>query len=219
MISNVKKTTFFAIVAFFVLMTIFSPTYAEPKNVLDCIENEAECEDADQIGEPFPLNDSNDGVLLQEESVGTTSLFFNVIKMLVALLFVLGLIYGILLILKKRNKLLQHHDLLENLGGISLGQNKSLQLIRIGSHIYVVGVGEHVDLMLEITEPEVLDALLNQENETEKESFFNQLFSRTEKDANEKQLFVNQLKEELNKLQNNRKKLVHKTIKKDDEHV
>src|SRR5690606_36947570 len=75
----------------------------------------------------------------------------------IALLFVLSLIYGIVLILRKRNRLLEQNDIIENFGGITVGPNKSIQLIRIGSHVYAVGVGDHVDLMLEITEPEVIE--------------------------------------------------------------
>src|SRR5699024_1479223 len=142
-----------------------------------------------------------------------------IIKMVVALFFVLALIYIILLVLRRRNKLLQNHDLLENLGGISLGQNKSLQLIRIGSHIYVVGVGEHVDLMLEITEPEVLESLLNAESSNEEIPFLKGLFTKEKNKVDDKHDFMSQLDDELNKLQKNREKLVHKAVEKDDEHV
>src|SRR5699024_9831955 len=142
---------------------VVPPAIAQPANVLDCLEHGEDCEE--DRNEVVHLDESNvETDLVGNESFKASSLFFNIIKMIVALFFVLALIFNIILVIRRRNKLLQNHDLLENLGGISLGQNKSLQLIRIGSHIYVIGVGEHVDLMLEITEPEVLEALLNAEN-------------------------------------------------------
>lgn len=219
MIVNNKK---FYIVLFltslFFLSIVTQPVYAEqPSSVLDCLENEEDCEE-EQIESPEETNDTNDGDLVGGDSFQSTSLFFNVLKMIVALLFVLALIYGIVLVLKKRNKLMQHNDLIENLGGISVGQNKSIQLIRIGSHIYVVGVGDHVDLMLEVTEPEVIEALLDQENKEGQESLLGQLFQRERKNREDNEQFFNQLKNELNKLQTNRNKLVQNRQKKDDEH-
>lgn len=201
------------------ITTLFvSPTLAQPVNVLDCLENGEECEEEDN--EVVDLDESNDGAdLVGNDSFKASSLFFNIVKMVVALFFVLALIYIVLLVLKRRNKLLQNHDLLENLGGISLGQNKSLQLIRIGSHVYVVGVGEHVDLMIEITEAEVLDALLHAEKSNEEIPFLQSLFSKDKAKADSKRDFMNRLDDELNKLQKNREKLVHKAVEKDDEHV
>jgi flagellar protein FliO/FliZ len=206
------------IICLFVLPMFTQPVHAQSSNVLDCIENEENCEE-EEIDSSVETDNTNDGDLVGGETLQSTSLFFNIVKMIVALLFVLALIYGIMLVLKKRNKLMQHNGLIENLGGISVGPNKSIQLIRIGSHIYVVGVGEHVELMLEIKEPEVIEALLVKEDREGQESLLGQLFQRerkTENDNNEP--FFDQLKNELNKLQTNRDKLIHNSDKKDDEH-
>lgn len=210
----------FLLIALLLMMFATYPVKAEPVNVLDCLENEEDCEEEEAETGVIETDESdNNGDLVGNDSFKASSLFFNIIKMIVALFFVLGLIYVILLFLRRRNKLLQHHELLENLGGISLGQNKSLQLIRIGSHIYVVGVGEQVDLMLEITEPEVLEALLSEESSDQEVPFLKQLLSKNENKTDEKNNFMNQLDNELNKLQNNREKLIHKAVEKDDEYV
>lgn len=195
----------------------FTTVYAEETNVLDCIENEDDCEELEEqkLKEVEKEEAKEDPLLVGEDSFKASTLFFNIIKMLVALLFILGLIYAILLFLRKRNKLLQNNHLLENMGGISLGRDQSIQLIRIGSRIYVVGVGEHVDLMLEITDQEVLEALLSEE-EVEEENFLQTILGRTKE--KQKQSFLTQLQSELDKLQENRQSLVRKKMKKDDEH-
>lgn len=200
---------------------------AQPANVLDCLENEADCEEEEQSNQneekekldDADLDEEDMSDLVGNDSFKASTLFFNIVKMIIALLFVLALIYIILLVLRKRNKLMQNHDLLQNLGGISLGQNKSIQLIRIGSHIYVVGVGEHVELMLEITEAEVLEALLATDNNAEEVSFLQSLLPRSKGKLEQSSQFINQLNDELSKLKKNREELLDKAAEKDDEHV
>lgn len=215
-----NKSKYYVIALFIcwqLLVMISLPTDAQANSVIDCLENEEDCEELiDSSGEN---SDTNNDELVGNESFEPTSLLFNVIKMIVALLFVLALIYGIVLVLRKRNKLMQHNELIENLGGISVGANKSIQLIRIGSHIYAVGVGEHVDLMLEITEPEVIEALLESNEKDAQDTFLTQLFQRKRKTENNNEQFIDQLNDELSKLQTNRETLVNNTAKKDDEHV
>lgn len=217
---NKMKSRYALIILFAICFTLFTPSVmAEQTNVLDCLENEEDCEEAEEIevidGEQSEDSDKPTD-LVGNDSFKASSLFFNMLKMVIALFFILALIYIILLFLRRRNKLLQHHNLLENLGGISLGQNKSLQLIRIGSHIYVVGVGEHVDLMLEITEPAVLEALLSEEQKEETETFLQNLLNK--KKPTDKTNFMKQLHHELSKLQKDRDEIIHKAVKKDDEH-
>lgn len=200
---------------------------AQPANVLDCLENEADCEEEEQSNQneekekldDADLDEEDMSDLVGNDSFKASTLFFNIVKMIIALLFVLALIYIILLVLRKRNKLMQDHDLLQNLGGISLGQNKSIQLIRIGSHIYVVGVGEHVELMLEITEAEVLETLLATDNNAEEVSFLQSLLPRSKGKLEQSSQFINRLNDELSKLKKNREELLDKAAEKDDEHV
>lgn len=78
----------------------------------------------EKIDEP----ESGDAEAEQDESDAVIedngSLLFDLIKMFFALLLVLALIYLLLNFLNKRNKLFQKIKTLENLGGISVGQNK-----------------------------------------------------------------------------------------------
>ncbi|WP_152444322.1 flagellar biosynthetic protein FliO [Bacillus sp. THAF10] len=79
--------------------------------------------------------------------------FFDFIKMIFALMFVLALLYLALKFINKRNKL-GGTRAIETIGGTSLGANKSLQLVKVGDNILVVGVGESISLLKEITDEE-----------------------------------------------------------------
>lgn len=210
---------FLGILFFFIplLVMSFPSTYAEEANVLDCLENEADCEEEGvDIEEDEPATSAEE--IVGSETFNASSLFFNIVKMVVALFFILALIYIIVLVLRRRNNFLQQQDIIKNLGGIGLGQNKSIQLIRIGSRIYVVGVGEHVDLMFEITDEEVLEALLTKEMDEVETPFLQQFFKKDDSKDASATPFMQQLKDELTKLQENRTKLVNKSVEKDDEH-
>lgn len=211
----------------FVLLTIFIHTnlltHGETEiNVLDCIENEKDCEEEnpDSVG-IMEKNTNNE--LLEENSFSGGSLAFSFAKMIVALFFVLAIIYIILLLLRRKNKLYQHSKMLENLGGIPLGPNRSVQLIRVGSKVYLVGVGEQIQLITEITEQDVVDSLIEQTEREETSVLQDFLSSRfrknTEKTKGSNDQFISTLHGELSKLQDNRTELIHKIVEKDDEHV
>ncbi|HJF31060.1 MAG TPA: flagellar biosynthetic protein FliO [Sporosarcina psychrophila] len=82
------------------------------------------------------------------------------IKTLFALLFVLGLLFGLLKFVNRKNRLYDKTRLMKNMGGISLGQHKSIQLVVIGESYYVIGVGEDIRLLKEITDPDEIDKLV-----------------------------------------------------------
>lgn len=75
---------------------------------------------------------------------------FDFIKMFIALAFVLLLIYFLLKFVTKRNRLVQQGQSMINLGGTSLGQNKSIQMVKVGERVLVVGVGDSISLLKEI---------------------------------------------------------------------
>lgn len=87
------------------------------------------------------------------------------IKMVLALIFVVALFYGLMKFLNKRNLTFQRNQMVQNLGGLSLGAQKSVQLLQIGKKIYLVGVGEDVQLIREITDPQEVEELIALYNE------------------------------------------------------
>lgn len=87
-----------------------------------------------------------------KESTAGSSSFGDYIRMILAFLFVIGLLLALLKFLNRRNRMFDQHRLMKNIGGLSLGQQKSIQLVHIGNSYYLVGVGNEVQLLKEITD-------------------------------------------------------------------
>ena len=94
------------------------------------------------------------------ESASVSIGAWEYIKVFLALLFVLGLLLFVLRFLNKRNMNYQQNSMIQNLGGQSLGAQKSVQLLQIGNKIYIVGVGEDVQLLQVISDPEEIEHIL-----------------------------------------------------------
>ena len=100
-----------------------------------------------------------------EESTAVGVSAWEYVKIIFALIFVVALLYGVLRFLNSRNMKYQHSKMMQNLGGISLGAQKSVQIVKIGNSLYLVGVGDNVNMLKEITddnEKETLIALYNE---------------------------------------------------------
>lgn len=100
-----------------------------------------------------------------EESAAVGVSAWEYVKIIFALIFVIALLYGVLRFLNSRNTKYQHSKMMQNLGGISLGAQKSVQIVKIGHSLYLVGVGDNVNMLKEITddnEKETLIALYNE---------------------------------------------------------
>jgi len=120
------------------------------------------------IKKPEACNDKTDPAAKKEDTVvsaaGDVSAW-EYIKMVLALIFVVALFYALMKFLNKRNLTFQRNQMVQNLGGLSLGAQKSVQLLQIGKSLYLVGVGEDVQLLREITDPQEVEALLALYNE------------------------------------------------------
>lgn len=81
----------------------------------------------------------------------------------ITVMIVLALIIGCILILikfiAKRDMPWMKNRALRSLGGIQLGQHKSMQIIDAGESVYVVGVGENVQLIDKISDPDELEQI------------------------------------------------------------
>lgn len=207
----------FGIVLAFFLAPSF--TYAE-MNVKDCLESE-DCFESEAV----PAEQLNEEQLLDNEEFEQPSFALNIIKTIVALLLVLALIYLLLMFLKRRNQMYQQSSVLQNLGGVSVGQNKSVQLVRVGDKVFLIGVGENVEMLEEVTDESLKEQLLhtNAEN-SEQFPLLQQLFQKKKKkgiisSARDNQSFTDAFNEELTKLKENRKQYVDRYLhdKKDDD--
>ncbi|OGX60719.1 MAG: hypothetical protein A2189_09310 [Paenibacillus sp. RIFOXYA1_FULL_44_5] len=78
------------------------------------------------------------------------------------LIIIIGIFYIIVKLLAKKNVKWLTYKNVKKIGGVFLGQNKSVQLIQIGQSIYVVGVGDNIQLLDKITdEVEVSELVSN----------------------------------------------------------
>ena len=104
----------------------------------------------------------------EQTPVGTS--VGDYIKTILALLFVVGLLFGLLKFVNRKNRIYDKSKMMKNMGGLSLGQQKSIQLVRIGNSFYLIGVGEDLRLLKEITDAgeiaELESYYTNDESET-----------------------------------------------------
>lgn len=149
----------FGIVWMAVLFTPMSNgTFAMVSNVYEnCNENPELCSE-----ENISEDNTQDADTESTESASVNIGFWDYIKVLIALVFVLGLLLFILKYLNKRNLNYQQNAVIKNIGGLSVGQQKSVQLLLIGKSIYVVGVGEDIRLLKEIDSEQEIEQLLDQ---------------------------------------------------------
>jgi flagellar protein FliO/FliZ len=93
-------------------------------------------------------NNQEEEPVVQDDALSVSA--FDFIKMFLALAFVLFLVYFLLKFVTKRNRIFQQGQSIVNLGGTSLGQNKSIQMVKVGNRLFVIGVGESISLLKEI---------------------------------------------------------------------
>ncbi|MFC6331156.1 flagellar biosynthetic protein FliO [Paenibacillus septentrionalis] len=89
-----------------------------------------------------------------------TNLVFDVIKVFVALAVVIALLLVTIKWLSKRNRAWGNQRGMRSLGGISLGQSSSMQVIEVADRIYFVGVGDTVTLLDKEENPEKVSQII-----------------------------------------------------------
>ena len=105
-----------------------------------------------------------------EEAEG--SLLWNIVKLVFVLLLVLALIYGLLKFFNSRNKVFNQNRTMENLGGMNLAPNRSIQAVRIGEQVFILGVGDSVEIITEISDPSTKAALIQKDKHQGMEQAF-----------------------------------------------
>ncbi|MGN7478517.1 flagellar biosynthetic protein FliO [Solibacillus silvestris] len=163
-----KSFRFWLAVGIVWMTALFAPisngTFAMVSNVYEnCNENPELCSE-----ENISEDNTPDAGTESTESASVSIGFWDYIKVLIALVFVLGLLLFILKYLNKRNLNYQQNAVIKNIGGLSVGQQKSVQLLLIGKSVYVVGVGENIQLLKEIDSDEEIEQLLSQVESNQK---------------------------------------------------
>ncbi|KSU85080.1 flagellar protein FliO/FliZ [Fictibacillus enclensis] len=121
------------------------------KTVFECLDTKAGKEDQAKQQQETKAESSATG--------GSGVVTF--IKVLFSLGLVLFLLFFLLKMIQKRTKNYQEGKVLQSIGGLSVGSNRSVQIIKAGSSVLVIGVGETVTLLKEINEEEEVKQLLS----------------------------------------------------------
>lgn len=88
--------------------------------------------------------------------------FLTFLKLVLALGVVLFLIYLTYRFLGKRTRAFQSIGHIRNLGGVSVGPSRSVQLVKVGDEVLVLGVGENINLLKQVEDEAFLETLLTQ---------------------------------------------------------
>ena len=143
-----------------VLALIFFSPHATSNVAAEDLQNNSVYENINKQSQEDQLNQADENPasedqLQQDEELGVQGDALSVtawdfLKMIFALGFILFLIYVLLKFVTKKNRVFQQGQAIVNLGGTNLGQNKSVQIVKVGNRVLVVGVGESITLLKEI---------------------------------------------------------------------
>lgn len=145
---NQKKLIYIAMAAlFFVFLSFSAPSAAFAEaNVTDWLnDKEPETEQPVESIEAKPAEDQ--------------SLLPIIGKLILYTLLILVMIYGLIKFLALRQKKMQPNQAVTMMGGTPLGNNKSLQLIKVGGKVYMIGVGDDVSLLKEFTAEDEISSI------------------------------------------------------------
>ncbi|WP_051991371.1 flagellar biosynthetic protein FliO [Shouchella xiaoxiensis] len=138
-----------------VVLLCFALADAEVAAAQDCYLFDEECEEQ--------VNESE----VEEEIAFGESPWLSFLKMIGALLLVVLLLVGLLKFVNKRARSFQETKAMSLVSGVSLGANRSVQLVKVGDKLLVVGVGESVQLLHTIEDQAEIEALLKKQQGNE----------------------------------------------------
>lgn len=226
-----KNKCFIATLFFFVLLfhPFDSTIQADETNrsIADALrEQQTDVEDGEAAPQHGIDAESNNLLSGEEASLGTEDNYVVIfIKMLFALAVVVVIIVFLLKYIGKKSQSYHSTRTLQNIGGVPLGANKSVQLIKVGNQILVVGVGESIQLLKEINDETEVNQIIQQQmqqTDIEQTPFFTHFFNRLKDSATSNKLsgndinFKNLLEKQLKDVKESQKK-IYAAIKEKDQ--
>jgi flagellar protein FliO/FliZ len=213
-----KKMQLLTIGLFFCLFLsgIQSQAFAQTTNqsVKECLEQPENCGE-EQGAEVIDGQTDGEQLEASKESKAIGLNFGDFFKMIFATLFVVALLYVVLKLVNKKGMLHNKSDTLVSLGGLTVGTNRSVQLIKVGERLLVVGVGENIQLLTEIEKGQEFDQIIINYNQkldeiAQPSDFITRIVQfikgRKKEETGEQTSFQMLLKKQLNELSNQRKK-------------
>lgn len=159
------------------MMDVSADDFGEGDRNINQILNSTEQESEEHNEDIGNEEDLQEGFLDEEEEeepvIGSgqnQNLFFLVLQMFLALGAVLFVIYALLKFINKRAQNFNSHNTIQNMGGTGVGPNRSVQIVRVGKRVLVVGVGDTVELLKEIEDPQEIE-LMMQTHQSSQEIF------------------------------------------------
>ncbi len=99
-----------------------------------------------------------------ETESGFGNFYGTLLKVILVLILIIICIVILIRFLAQKNRSWLGNRSARILSGIGLGPNKSLQLVEIGKSIYIIGVGDDVQLIEKITDPREVEEVLQSLN-------------------------------------------------------
>jgi flagellar protein FliO/FliZ len=116
----------------------------------------------DTVNHSKKSDDKSENSTEIKDTAESGSTFFMLVKLIFMLGIVLVILFFVLRFIQKKSVSFQGGKSLQSLGGIGVGQNRSVQLIKTGNTVLVVGVGDTVTLLKEITDEDEVKTMLEE---------------------------------------------------------
>lgn len=214
---NMQKWLMAVVIVFFAVMSTGPAAFANSLNnsVKDCFQNPGKCNDKN-------LAPSQNSTVQKSTPAQVGVTIWDFIRMIFATIFVVFLLYVVLKFINKKSRSYKSTQLVENLGGTPLGGNRSVQIVKISSRVFIVGVGENVQLLKEIDDAEERNQILADYNAKLEQTvqpgdIVTKVMEKTKhwkSTKNENATFSSLFKEQLDEISKGRKKLFAELEKK-----
>ncbi|MFA9558073.1 flagellar biosynthetic protein FliO [Evansella sp. AB-rgal1] len=122
------------------------------------LEDTTDEEPSDEKGGSFGNSDDNTNIIGTQDQ----NLFLLSLQMFLALGVVIFLIYALLKFVNSRSRSFRTNTTIESIGGVPLGSNRSVQIVRVGNKLYVVGVGDSINLLKEIDDSKEVEKIIEE---------------------------------------------------------
>ena len=181
-------------------------------------ETEKKSEKTDETGNSH--NSETNKAEMSNSNVGVT--FGDIFRMFFALLFVSSLLYVLFRIINKKKQGYQRGQQIQNMGGAPLGGDRSVQMVRIGNKIYILGVADSIQLLNVIEDEKEYGEFMEAHNEkldqqvAPKDMISNLLdkWRQLKSDRKASSSFSSHLQDELDHLKEDRQRLIKEISKK-----
>lgn len=147
--------------------------------------------DVSESTDSDPSNEEESSVPLLLLDHDSPSMLELIIRIIVVLALIIGLIYLLLKLFNRSGRFNRQGDNLVNLGGLSFGANKSVQMIKVGEKVLLIGVGETISLLTEIEDESIKQSLIEEEKTTDESNVdFTSMFKNELENLKEKRASI-----------------------------